>query len=389
MKCPRCGTEVRESDKYCKNCGEENPWYVEDSQRPLTNSYVPSHIPHNIAKPASRSESKVVGVIFSLVRVLIYLLIFIGCQGFVMSSYGAALTVSEGLTEADGLYLSGRIAENFVPITLLADLLTLFAISLMQTLRRRALTQELGTKSINFIRLPSFAIFGIALNIIILCLLNMLPIPSSLTNALDDQYAYAYGGTSLALEIVTIAIVVPIVEEVLFRGVILKRLRDKMGKVSAVVISAVLFGLTHGTVLAVAYSFVLGLILAAITIVYDSTIPAIVCHIGFNLTSYVFAGLGGVSPIFLLAMSLVLIVFFMYRIFFRRPTFSDILADRRGQICAENEEEKKFFDEVHALSERDDVTPEVLEDLNSEWDRLLSLRRERRRNGFGKNGSEN
>ncbi len=396
MKCPRCGNDIGENEKICRHCGEQNPWYTADNAEDVRgknrNSYVPVNPPPNIRVNYHREPPKVLVVLSAVSRALLYLIIFFSCQLAVTSAYMSAVMYDMGITVLDDAAYNAVLAQtnsNFVTVNLVSNLIALLTVCLMQTVRRRPLTGELGTKSMNYFRLPSLAIFGIAFNVFISSLIDMLPIPSTLTDALNEQYSYAYGGPSLALEIVSIAVVVPIVEEIFFRGLILSRLRGKMGAVAAVLISAVLFGLVHGTVIAVAYSFVLGLILAAVTLIYDSTLPAIACHIGFNLTSYLLSGVGGVPQTVLFALSVVLLAFFAYRIFIRRPTFSDIIADRRGHIRAENGEEKKFLDEVHTLSEREDVTPEMLQKLSREWDRLLSLRRERRRNGSGKNDNKN
>lgn len=71
----------------------------------------------------------------------------------------------------------------------------------------------------------------------------------------------------------------PFAEEILFRGLILRSLQ-KYGKQTAIFISALLFGLFHGNVVQIPYAFLVGLLLAYVTVEYSIT-WAIVLHV-FN-----------------------------------------------------------------------------------------------------------
>lgn len=79
------------------------------------------------------------------------------------------------------------------------------------------------------------------------------------------------------LYFLTIAIIPPIVEEFAFRGVVLGKLR-KYGDNFAILVSAIMFGLIHGNLQQAPAGFVIGLVLAFITIKSSSLLPAIIIH---------------------------------------------------------------------------------------------------------------
>lgn len=79
-----------------------------------------------------------------------------------------------------------------------------------------------------------------------------------------------------------IAIVGPIVEEVLFRGVLYPYLRARMRILVAVALTAALFSVVHVFPVLLLPLFVAGVALTLVTERYDSIIPAIVLHGVFN-----------------------------------------------------------------------------------------------------------
>ena len=75
-------------------------------------------------------------------------------------------------------------------------------------------------------------------------------------------------------------------EEIIFRGLVLSRLKRGLGRVAAIIVSALIFGWLHGVPLAVAYATVLGLVFGLLTERHKSILPTVVCHIFFNATSF-------------------------------------------------------------------------------------------------------
>lgn len=87
--------------------------------------------------------------------------------------------------------------------------------------------------------------------------------------------------------IMSTVVAAPILEEVLFRGVIFESCRERLGKGGAVLLSALLFGLIHGIPVQIVNAFVVGLILGYIYLRTRSLISVIVLHAINNGLAYI------------------------------------------------------------------------------------------------------
>lgn len=80
----------------------------------------------------------------------------------------------------------------------------------------------------------------------------------------------------------SIAVAAPLTEELMFRGVIQPRLERAMPVWAAVVVQAVLFGVTHGTPIQMVYAFLLGLVFGFLRSRTGSILPGFAAHAAFN-----------------------------------------------------------------------------------------------------------
>lgn len=89
-------------------------------------------------------------------------------------------------------------------------------------------------------------------------------------------------------------LVAPLVEELMFRGVLLYGLYRRLPAWPAAAISGLVFGLYHGEILAVVLLTAMGVYLARVVQRRGSLVPAIVAHMIFNAGGVVFlrSGLG-------------------------------------------------------------------------------------------------
>lgn len=93
---------------------------------------------------------------------------------------------------------------------------------------------------------------------------------------------------------VVIAVIAPVVEELVFRGVGFAVVRQLAGTAAAVVVTSVLFGLAHGLVVALPVLALFGLVLAIIRSRTQSVYPPMILHGIFNGLALV-AGVTGVG----------------------------------------------------------------------------------------------
>ena len=122
---------------------------------------------------------------------------------------------------------------------------------------------------------------GIGLN----NLLSMSPlveISTGFAQANEDFY-----GGAFVFQIIGSAILTPVLEEMVYRGVIFARLRRDMGMLLAVLLSALLFGIMHFNIVQFIYAFVLGVMLALFMEKCGHFFAAVLGHVTVNLISVV------------------------------------------------------------------------------------------------------
>lgn len=91
------------------------------------------------------------------------------------------------------------------------------------------------------------------------------------------------------LYLITLCFIVPLEEELIFRGAIFGVLREKMKPSAAVLISALLFGVMHRVSVHTIYAVVCGMILSACYYYTESIFASITIHSVFNIVG---SGLG-------------------------------------------------------------------------------------------------
>lgn len=95
--------------------------------------------------------------------------------------------------------------------------------------------------------------------------------------------------------ILSTVVAAPILEEVLFRGLIFESCRERFGKGGALVISALLFGLIHGVPVQMVNAFVVGLILGYVYLRTRSLVSVMIIHAVNNAIAYATIALFGNS----------------------------------------------------------------------------------------------
>lgn len=93
-----------------------------------------------------------------------------------------------------------------------------------------------------------------------------------------------YSGGVL-LEIITVGILGPICEELIFRGLMFRRMCEYTKPVIAVIASALVFAIYHGNIVQGVYAFVLGVVMAVCYQRFQTLWASIVIHVAANITS--------------------------------------------------------------------------------------------------------
>ncbi len=109
-------------------------------------------------------------------------------------------------------------------------------------------------------------------------------------NLSDMSEAYqatmeAFYSSPLAVQVVVLAVLVPVSEELVFRGLLFKRLRERATYMQAALYSAIVFGLMHVNFVQMLYGFILGMMLTYLYEKYGSVKAPIAAHMAMNLLS--------------------------------------------------------------------------------------------------------
>ena len=187
-----------------------------------------------------------------------------------------------GLSREEGYALYQAEAASITGICLgLGAIATLLVYFIVEKVKRSSLAKETDMKKVSAGQL-GLTIMGAAGAMVFMNnILSILPIPEELMGGLQSGMsnltAYPFWQAILVN-----AILVPILEEVVFRGYIYNRLSKAMPSVVAALISSVVFGICHGSILWAVWAFLIGMIICAVRVKSGSIIPGIIFHIILN-----------------------------------------------------------------------------------------------------------
>lgn len=138
-----------------------------------------------------------------------------------------------------------------------------------------------GGGGMSFLQGVKVAGLGLACNVGLTVLLNAVNAFFSFSN--DTQEALF--GSNLAVQVAGIGILVPIMEEVLFRGLVYQRLRDYNKKWPSVLIAAAIFAVYHGNALQMLFAFPMAVIIILIYRRWKTLTAPVLFHVAVNLSS--------------------------------------------------------------------------------------------------------
>ncbi len=111
----------------------------------------------------------------------------------------------------------------------------------------------------------------------------------------QNMFNIIFQDNSTFVLLLGIGIAGPIIEEIIFRGLILKELGKNMPDVPAVIIQAVLFGIYHLNLTQAIYASVLGAILGAVCLWTRSIWGPILIHVFYNSSSVILSKIPGLE----------------------------------------------------------------------------------------------
>lgn len=131
----------------------------------------------------------------------------------------------------------------------------------------------------------------ISLNAILL-FLRVQEVSGSYQNVAETIYQ-----SPIWVQFLGMGIAAPMMEELLYRGILYRRLRSYISNILAITLSALVFGVMHGNLVQFLFATGLGVLLALVYERYKKISAAFLLHIVVNITSLSMTWLGGFERI--------------------------------------------------------------------------------------------
>jgi membrane protease YdiL (CAAX protease family) len=107
-----------------------------------------------------------------------------------------------------------------------------------------------------------------------------------------QEVSNTFYSASIPVQFIFLGLIIPVTEELMFRGVMFKRYRENNNFIRAALYSSLLFGITHGNVVQFIYSFLLGIFLAYVYEKCGSFKAPVIMHVTANMLSLALSAAG-------------------------------------------------------------------------------------------------
>lgn len=179
---------------------------------------------------------------------------------------------------------SNVAGETSIAASFFGNIVALVCLWLFFKLRKKKPFEEVGIHKCDPKLLIVLTVFGVGFSSVVTTVVQAVPFPESIVADFTESYSLVYGGNAVIRFIATV-ILAPIAEEVFLRGLIYTRLRNGSNIAVATVVSALVFGLLHGSIIWILITFMMGVMLAVVFEKTGSLLYCILIHFANNMLS--------------------------------------------------------------------------------------------------------
>lgn len=241
---------------------------------------------------SKKRERVTIGRIWGLIYpMLLYLGITFAVE-FIFMIVVALLGISRyGVTDQTQLYdfIMNATLSQALSMTLLAGLATA-PILIFIYIRDNNKDRRNGTfvkyklnNILKYLLIIPFGVFNMLWANYFVALLQLV-MPKFMLESYTDTQQIIEGGGFL-IQLLTAGIVAPIVEELIFRGLVYRRTKKMTGTIAAAILSAALFGVFHGNWVQAPYAFIIGIVAVFVYEKFKSIVAPIMLHMSANILS--------------------------------------------------------------------------------------------------------
>ena len=241
---------------------------------------------------SKKRERVTIGRIWGLIYpMLLYLGVTFAVE-FIFMIAVAVLGISRyGATDQAQLYdfIMNATMSQALSMTLLAGLATA-PILIFIYIRDNNKDRRNGTfvkyklnNILKYLLIIPFGVFNMLWANYFVALLQLV-MPKFMLESYTDTQQIIEGGGFL-IQLLTAGIVAPIVEELIFRGLVYRRTKKMTGTIAAAILSAALFGVFHGNWVQAPYAFIIGIVAVFVYEKFKSIVAPIMLHMSANILS--------------------------------------------------------------------------------------------------------
>lgn len=222
----------------------------------------------------------------SVGKASIYFLVYFATQlvmGFVYGILFSVNVMSSGeATDAVEVaeQLNTFIMDKAMEMTFWAGVMTLVIFWIRFAVRKKNLLKEVECRKIAKEGILPIVVTGFSMNIVLSMVIGYFPWPQGWMEAYMENSSIIDGSLMSWLTAVVMA---PLLEEIVFRGLVYTRLKKGMPAIAAAIVASLAFGLCHTGIIWVIYATALGLVMTWIFEKYQSLLANILFHLFFNL----------------------------------------------------------------------------------------------------------
>lgn len=244
-------------------------------------------------------------------NIIFYLLVYFVVQ--IVTSLISMLILCKAFSELSYDKIINMYLNKTLFILLISQVITIIFIKLKLYLQNSNLKKLCAIKFIGIFNVIKNVFFGMSMYIvieIIISLFHFNNVSVSYSNMMDSLMV----NSGVIMNVFVIGITAPIIEEIIFRGAILKELKAKINnKYAPIIIQAVLFGIYHLNLRQAIYGTICGIFLGIIANKEDNLINTIIMHCSFNIIGVILSYSNKTANRSLLVMYIIVTLIFIIK----------------------------------------------------------------------------
>lgn len=230
----------------------------------------------------TKVKTLVESILFVIINIAIQLIVVIIAEIFIANEIrqkvgNIGLTLIQKET-------TQYIDDNILTLSLISWGIIMIIYYIIHSINKESILERSGFNTLTKFNMLICTILGISLNIFINGILSLMN--QRLLNGYSHLVENVINNDFIVVLLV-VGICAPIFEEILFRGIILNKLKEQFSASHAIIIQALLFSIVHMNFIQGLYGFILGCLFGFIVIWTESIYSAFILHIVINSLSII------------------------------------------------------------------------------------------------------